>query len=118
MKQKGVIKLVNLRHHKIGSQWSGVNPENYRIKDEVEFNVDILSMKPDGTWEPYVTKDVYFQFIMLDPYYNVPLNQVDKTSVYSRKFKVPEKLGVYKFKITHWRYGVTFIEDEVEVSII
>ena len=39
--QRGVLKLSNLRHNKKGEAWTGVNPENYRVLDELEFNVDI-----------------------------------------------------------------------------
>ena len=56
---------------------------------------------------------------MLDPYYRVNLEREGKNSAtYSYKFRVPDKLGVYKFVIQHWRYGYTFIDETLEVSII
>lgn len=56
---------------------------------------------------------------MLDPLYIKTLDHKDKTtSTYSTKYKVPDRLGVYKFQITYWRYGYTFLNEETEVSII
>ena len=56
---------------------------------------------------------------MLDPYYIKKLELSNpKTGTYSTAYKVPDRLGVYKFMITYWRYGYTFIEDQLEVSII
>jgi hypothetical protein len=39
-----------MRHNKQGSKWTGVNPENYRIMDDIEFRADIQELKEDGTW--------------------------------------------------------------------
>jgi hypothetical protein len=59
------------------------------------------------------------EFVMLDPYYIINLERKNQTSaVYSAQYKVPDRLGVYKFMITYWRYGYTYLEDQLEVSII
>lgn len=56
---------------------------------------------------------------MLDPYYIVNLVQLDQgKSTYYAQFKVPERLGIYKFMINHFRYGYTYVNEELEVSII
>jgi oligosaccharyltransferase complex subunit beta len=38
--------------------------------------------------------------------------------VFEYKFKIPEKLGIFKFMINHNRYGQSFLESSTEVSII
>lgn len=49
---------------------------------------------------------------MLDPLYIITLDHAVKTSpTYSAKYKVPDRLGVYKFMITYWRYGYTFLNE-------
>lgn len=56
-----------------GEKWTGVNPENYRILDELEFNVDIHEQLPDGTLVPFEAKDIQLEFIKLDPHYRIYL---------------------------------------------
>jgi len=66
----------------------------------------------DGQWKPYIAKDIQLEFVMLDPYYIINLEHTGKDSAtYSAKYKVPDRLGVYKFMITYWRYGYTYLED-------
>ena len=51
---------------------------------------------------------------MLDPYYIVNLQQAkdfNKSGTYETKFAVPDRIGVFKFMIDHWRYGYSFIND-------
>mmetsp|Transcript_40170 Transcript_40170/g.38668 ORF Transcript_40170/g.38668 Transcript_40170/m.38668 type:complete len:83 (+) Transcript_40170:730-978(+) len=81
--------------------------------DEIEFYVDIYEFDHlEGQWKPYVAKDIQLKFVMLDPYYIVYLEQPDKKSpTYQMKYRVPDKLGVYKFMISYWRYGYTVIEE-------
>eukprot|EP00349_Pseudokeronopsis_sp_Brazil_P006065 CAMPEP_0202965506 /NCGR_PEP_ID=MMETSP1396-20130829/9457_1 /ASSEMBLY_ACC=CAM_ASM_000872 /TAXON_ID= /ORGANISM="Pseudokeronopsis sp., Strain Brazil" /LENGTH=145 /DNA_ID=CAMNT_0049688239 /DNA_START=745 /DNA_END=1182 /DNA_ORIENTATION=+ len=119
-KQRGVIKVENMRHNKKGEKWQGVNPENYRIKDDIEFYADFYEYDMQSQkWMPFVAKDIQLKFVMLDPYYIVYLEQPDKKQpTYQSHYRVPDRLGVYKFVISYWRYGYTFIEDELEVSVI
>ena len=69
-----------MRHNLAGSQWQGVNPENYRIKDDIEFYVDlsIYQIDPDSEeerkWKPFKSQDVQLRFMMLDPYYIINLS--------------------------------------------
>jgi oligosaccharyltransferase complex subunit beta len=58
---------------------------------------------------------------MLDPYYIVnltPSADHKKSGTYETKFRVPDRVGVFKFIVEHWRYGYSFLNNEVEVSII
>jgi hypothetical protein len=48
-----------------------VNPENYRIKDDVIFEVDLEEKRPDGSLVPFKSEDVQFEFIRLDPYHRL-----------------------------------------------
>jgi len=40
--QRGVLKIENMRHKRAGSEWTGSNPENYRITDDMEMTADIF----------------------------------------------------------------------------
>ena len=74
-----MLRASKMRHNKAGSKWEGVNPENYRIKDHIEFYVDLeyYSFDPDtmiyGKWEPLAAKDVQLKFQMLSPYWIIDL---------------------------------------------
>ena len=56
---------------------------------------------------------------MLDPYYQVALEQPDKASAtYTYQLKTPWRLGIFKFAIDYKRYGMTYIDNAMEVSVI
>ena len=98
------------------------NPENYKIEDNIEFYID-LEQKVEGEWRPYIADDIQLQFIMLDPYYSVMLSRdndlsTDAKSTYTYKFRVPQRLGIFRFVIDYWRYGLTFLDEQCEVSVI
>jgi oligosaccharyltransferase complex subunit beta len=114
-----VVKVTNMRHNKVGIEYAGVNPENYRIKDDIEFFVDVQEKKPDGTFVPYIATDIQLEFRRLDPQYRLTLEQkCSKSATYSTALKVPDMLGVSKMSVVYNRYGFTFIDEEIEVSVI
>ena len=41
-----------------GDRWTGVNPENYRIKDDIVVEVDIEEKRADGSMQPFKADDV------------------------------------------------------------
>jgi oligosaccharyltransferase complex subunit beta len=59
---------------------------------------------------------VQLQFIMLEPYYRVMLEREGGT--YSYKFRVPQRLGVFRFVVDYTRYGLSNLDEQSEVSII
>ena len=95
-----------------------MNPENYRIKDLVEFEVNVEDRKADGSFVPFSTNDLQLEFIRLDPFHRVFLKQEGSSSNYKATIAVPDTLGIYKFKISHRRYGYTLLEEETLVSCI
>ena len=80
----------------------------------------------EGEWHPFAADDIQMQFRMLDPYYQVILERVEKpgtpeyerTSTYTYAFRTPQRLGIFKFMIEYWRYGFSFLEVEQEVAVI
>lgn len=56
---------------------------------------------------------------MLDPYYQVALEQPDKSlPTYTYKLKTPWRLGIFKFVVDYKRYGLSYIDNKMEVSVI
>ena len=95
-----------------------MNPENYRIKDEIVFEVDIHEKRPDGSLTPFKASDIQLEFIRLDPYHRVFLKQEGSSAAYKADLSVPDTLGIYKFKILHKRYGYSYLDEETVVSVI
>jgi len=116
--ERGVLRMDNIRHNKVGDSWDGNYPENYKRQVDIEYFADFY-LKQNGKWVPLVADDLQFQFTMLDPYYQVPLEQVDKSSpTYTYKLKTPWRLGIFKFVVDYKRYGLTQIDSSLEVSVI
>ena len=131
-KRSGMLRSQHLRHNKRGEACTesdldhcGPNPENYKIQDNLEFFVNVDQMT-EGEWHPFVADDIQLQFRMLDPYYQVLLERLEQpgtpefesTATYKYAFRTPERLGIFKFMIQHWRYGYSFLEVEEEVAVI
>ena len=56
---------------------------------------------------------------MLDPYYQVPLKQIDKAKpTYTYGLKTPWRLGIFKFVVDYKRPGYSYIDNKMEVSVI
>lgn len=56
---------------------------------------------------------------MLDPYYQDVLTQTASNSpTYTYKLKTPWRLGIFKFIVDYKRYGLTYIDNKMEVSVI
>lgn len=115
--ERGVLRMDNIKHYKAGNEWDGNYPENYKRMVDIEYFAD-FQIKENGKWIPFVSDDIQFQFTMLDPYYQVPLEQVGKLATYTYKFKTPWRLGIFKFVVDYKRYGLSYIDSAMEVSVI
>ena len=102
----------------MGEIHTGVNPENYRIKDIIYFEADLEEVKADGTLAPFKATDLQLEFIRLDPFHRLFMKQEKKTATYYAELAVPDTLGIYKFKVTYRRYGYSLIDEETLVSVI
>jgi oligosaccharyltransferase complex subunit beta len=118
LQERGVIRVSNVLHRKVGDEFGQQNPENYKRLVEIEYFIDIHE-KQHGQWVPHVSDDVQFQFRMLDPYYQVALEQPDqKSPTYTYQLKTPWRLGIFRFHVDYKRYGLTYIDNRMEVSVI
>ncbi|XWS68167.1 hypothetical protein CRYUN_Cryun04dG0068200 [Craigia yunnanensis] len=110
--ERGHLKAVNVKHHKVGET---DEPALYRIKDELEYSVEIYEWS--GTsWEPYVADDVQVQFYMMSPYVLKTLSN-DKKGLYFTSFKVPDVYGVFQFKVEYQKLGYTSLSLSKQISV-
>ena len=42
LQERGVLRVDNVRHNKVGDDWDGSNPENYKRQVDIEYFVDIF----------------------------------------------------------------------------
>ncbi|CAN1344166.1 Dolichyl-diphosphooligosaccharide--protein glycosyltransferase 48 kDa subunit [Linum perenne] len=110
--ERGHLKAGNIRHLKVGET---SEPAMYRIKDDLEFYVDIYEWS-GNSWEPYVANDVQVQFYMMSPYVLKNLS-TDKKGLYHTSFKVPDVYGVFQFKVEYQKLGYTSLSLAKQVSL-
>jgi hypothetical protein len=59
LQERGVLRVANVRHNKVGDDWEGSNPENYKRQVDIEYFIDIF-LKQNGEWVPFVADDLQF----------------------------------------------------------
>eukprot|EP00340_Litonotus_pictus_P011341 CAMPEP_0170535848 /NCGR_PEP_ID=MMETSP0209-20121228/101822_1 /TAXON_ID=665100 ORGANISM="Litonotus pictus, Strain P1" /NCGR_SAMPLE_ID=MMETSP0209 /ASSEMBLY_ACC=CAM_ASM_000301 /LENGTH=479 /DNA_ID=CAMNT_0010837155 /DNA_START=48 /DNA_END=1488 /DNA_ORIENTATION=+ len=107
--KSGVLKYDNERHHR---KSDGKTLDIYRIKDELEYMVDIYEydLKSDS-WKPYLTDDLQIEYTMMDPFYRLQLKMLSMGKpTYTTSFKSPDKWGVFKFIIDYKRVGYSYLD--------
>jgi len=83
----GVLKCTNIKHQR---KTDGKSLEKYKIKDELEYMIDILEFEPKtNTWKPYLTDDLQIEYTMLNPAYRLQLKHLaNNKPTYYVTFKV------------------------------
>ncbi len=115
--ESGVIKADNIRHQKVDG--TEIMPNEYCIKTDIIYRVDLHQWdKKTGTWGTFDDADAQLEFVMIDPYYRIPLVQQEKGKpTYSATFQTPDRLGVFKFQINYTRKGYTSLSTTTKVSV-
>lgn len=113
--ESGIIKADKVLHKKVGGVEN--NPNEYGIKTPIEYHVELHEWEKNaGKWIAFNDADAQLEFVMIDPYYRVPLIQAEKDKPgYSATFKTPDKLGVFHFKINYTRKGYTSLDVSTKV---
>lgn len=115
LEKTGVLKYDNVRH----SLKNGVMMETYKIKEELEFFIDIYEYDYiSDTWKPYLTDDLQVEFLMMDPFYRLQLRMLSSSKpTYYVDFKAPDKWGVFKFNIDYNRIGYSYLHMMTKVPL-
>jgi len=84
----GVLRFENVRHQRKENQ---VTLGTYRIKDELEYMIDIYEYdNKTGSWKPYLTDDLQVELWMLNVYIRTQLKLVSTSKpTYYWSFKAP-----------------------------
>jgi oligosaccharyltransferase complex subunit beta len=112
----GVLRAHNLRY---STDRSGSEENGVRVKDNIDFAVDIEAWDGDTSqWVPFVADDVQLEFVMLNPWVRTRLYHAGAGNVtYTAKVPVPDQIGIYKFSIAYHRPGVSSIVLEQVVPV-
>ncbi|EXJ79853.1 oligosaccharyl transferase complex subunit OST4 [Capronia epimyces CBS 606.96] len=127
----GVLKVFSVQHYEITTsskpaenttQIGEYNPAMYRIKNDVNFSLEIGQY--DRThYVPFVVPDtdaLQLEFTMLSPFHRLPLIPSSTTSnstIYSATFTTPDQHGIFAFKVNYKRPFLTPIEERHEVTV-
>ena len=114
--RSGVLKFENVRNNR---KSDGKSLSTYRIKDELEYFIDIYEYEyKTDSWKPYITDDIQIEYVMMNPYY---INQLKMVALnkptYYVQFKAPEKFGVFKFIVDYKRLGYSYIFSSTKVPL-
>ena len=108
-KQAGVLKVESISHHKEGEKGA---PAHYTIKDQAVYTIVVKELV-DGKWVAFDGKDMQMEFVRIDPFVRVTME--NKAGHMVAKFKVPDTYGVYQFKVNYNRVGLTRVSTADQV---
>jgi hypothetical protein len=74
--------------------------------------------KKKGAWIAFDDADAQLEFVMIDPYYRIPLHQkAAGKPTYEAQLKTPDKLGVFHFAVNYTRNGFTSLDMKTKVAV-
>jgi len=110
--ERGILRVTNIKHHRVGET---TPPETYTIKEDIIYSAQIEEWN-GKKWIPYVSKNVYLEFQMLDPYVRTEL-KANENGIYTSQFKLPDIYGIFTFRLVHNRKGYSLLNDIVRVPV-
>jgi len=110
-KETGVIRVVNVDHHKVGELKP---PVAYTIKQDIVYSIKIEEVI-NGKWVPFRATDVQFEFVRLDPFVRTTLT--NSNGNFNVQFKIPDVYGIFKFVVDYNRVGYTHLFSTTQVSV-
>jgi len=113
-KQSGVLKVESISHHREGEDES---PRFYTIKEQAVYTIVVKELV-NGKWVAYDGKDMQMEFVRIDPFVRVTMENKGNTGKMVANFKVPDTYGVYQFKVNYHRVGLTRLYTTNQISVI
>ncbi|KAM0754052.1 Dolichyl-diphosphooligosaccharide-protein glycosyltransferase 48kDa subunit [Meredithblackwellia eburnea MCA 4105] len=117
--RSGVLKVEST---KLSRAKDGQSLPLYRVRDELDYAIEISQLSPSGSWEPFVASDLQFEFTMLDPHLRLPLphspqSSSSSSSKFSTRFTAPDRHGVFTLRVDYRRPGWTYVDEKTVVSV-
>ncbi|PWW78369.1 Dolichyl-diphosphooligosaccharide-protein glycosyltransferase 48kDa subunit [Tuber magnatum] len=120
--EKGIVKVNAIRHYLSNEPNAPVNPNMYRVKNDVTFEIELSEYDVDR-WVPFKVPSgdsLQLEFTMLDPYYRVPLLPASTSpnyTTYTTSFKIPDQHGVFAFRVNYKRPYITYVDEKYSVTV-
>lgn len=103
----GVLAVAKTRHWRTTD---GASPDAYRVRDELAFEIDVLEWIGDmRRWRSFSADDVQLEFVMLNPWVRTRFTSLGNGTLRA-VVRVPDQIGVYKFRVEHRRPGIEPID--------
>ncbi|CAM9650987.1 unnamed protein product [Chrysoparadoxa australica] len=94
------------------------NSQVYRVMDRIKYSMTIEEYNQEnGGWGPFAASDVQLEFIMLDPFERITLENNPSTGLFHTTFQVPDTYGIFKFRVLYRRVGYTVLDASTQVSL-
>lgn len=61
----------------------------YNVGEKIYFQAEVETAEGGSQWRPYSAPDLQVEFVMLDPWVRMPLQQANGTAIYHAEFYVP-----------------------------
>jgi len=113
-KQSGVLKVDSISHHRAGEVET---PSFYTIKEDAVYTIVVKELV-NGKWVAYDGTDMQMEFVRIDPFVRVTMENKAGNGEMVAKFKVPDTYGVYQFKVNYHRVGLTRLYTTNQISVI
>ena len=89
----------------------------FTVTSRIHFECNVEEFDPvKESWKPYLSNDLAVEFVMLDPWVIVKLNN-QQGSRYHAEFDSPTKEGIYQFKVIYEKPGFNFIKEISRVTL-
>jgi len=113
-KQSGVLKVESISHHREGEMET---PRFYTIKEQAVYTI-VVKEYVNGEWVAFDGTDMQMEFVRIDPFVRVTMENKGKSGEMVANFKVPDTYGVYQFKVNYHRVGLTRLYTTNQISVI
>jgi len=113
-KQSGVLKVDSITHHREGEVET---PAFYTIKEDAVYTIVVKELV-NGKWVAFDGTDMQMEFVRIDPFVRVTMENKAGSGAMVAKFKVPDTYGVYQFKVNYHRVGLTRLYTTNQISVI
>lgn len=111
----GLLRATNVRHYKVEEKENILAESGYRINDTLHFSMEIQEFN-GSQWLPYNAEDVQLEFVMLDPYIRVFLDN-DGHGHYTTTFQAPDVYGIFTFRVQYRKPGYSYLHVAESVTL-
>ncbi|KJE89475.1 dolichyl-diphosphooligosaccharide-protein glycotransferase [Capsaspora owczarzaki ATCC 30864] len=112
-KRSGILRVSGEPKHHLAGQTTV--PELYTVFDQIEYSLRVEELV-DRNWVGYQGNDMQLEFVMLNPYLRLTLNNTGD-GVQHASFQAPDVYGVFQFRVDYKRTGYTYVQVHNQIPV-